>query len=257
MESSTAPTEPSIFARVRPAYQQVADQLLGAILRGDLGPGHRLPTEVELAKTFGVSRATVREALRSLASQDLIYSVRGAGGGTFIAETNFDRIEIYLETSLGLLSGSGALSTDELLDMREVLEIHAVRLAAARRTPEHLELLQRSIDEEKQDLQVATRLRLTQTFHETILDAAGSRLLGALTPPMVRLIHARFREGVPDKVPWPNLDGDHEEILARISDGDAAGAAKAMHDHLQRMWAAATGAPDTGGAHEHAGGYED
>lgn len=253
MDKPGAPADASVFERVRPAYQQVADQLQGAILRGDLGPGDRLPNEVDLAGTFGVSRATVREALRSLASQDLIYSQRGAGGGTFIAETNFDRIQVYLETSLGLLSGSGAMRAEELLDMRELLEVHAVRLAARRRTQEHLERLRESIELEKQESQVASRLRFTQSFHETVLEAAGNRLLGVLTPPMVRVVHARFREGVPSSVPWPNLDGDHEEILGCIVEGDAAGAALAMRDHLRRMWEVAAGAPNMDGPLSDAG----
>ena len=63
--------------RVRPAYQQVADQLLARVLDGSLAAGDRLPAEGELAVAFGVSRSTVREAFRVLASRDLITTVRG------------------------------------------------------------------------------------------------------------------------------------------------------------------------------------
>jgi GntR family transcriptional repressor for pyruvate dehydrogenase complex len=65
---------------VKTAYQQVADQLRSLILGGDLSPGDRLPPESELIELFGVSRGTVREALRALASQGLITTSRGATG---------------------------------------------------------------------------------------------------------------------------------------------------------------------------------
>ena len=69
--------------RVQPAYQQVADQLRDRILDGSVAAGDRLPTEVELSEIFGVSRSTVREALRVLASRGLIRTTRGTTGGTF------------------------------------------------------------------------------------------------------------------------------------------------------------------------------
>ncbi len=68
--------------RRRPkAYEEVADTLLARIARGQLSDGDRLPGEIGLADEFGVSRATIREALRLLGAQDLIHTSKGAGGG--------------------------------------------------------------------------------------------------------------------------------------------------------------------------------
>jgi DNA-binding FadR family transcriptional regulator len=230
------PEPSSAFERIRPAYQQIADQIQGAVIRGDLKPGDRLPTEVELGTNFGVSRGTVREALRQLASFNLIYSVRGAGGGTFIADSDHGRISNYLETNLSLMTGSGSMSSDDVVEIRDLLEIRAAHLAALRRTPEHLERLRDAIDREKSEARKVPRLELTQRFHEVLLEASGNALLGLLTPPVVRVIHARFREDVPTAASWPDLDGDHERILACVAAGDAVGASEAMRDHLQRMW---------------------
>jgi len=63
--------------RVRKSYEQVADQLRELIVTGELPQGGRLPTETELARSLGVSRATVREALRLLAAQGLVRTAKG------------------------------------------------------------------------------------------------------------------------------------------------------------------------------------
>src|SRR6185437_1079062 len=64
------------------AYEQVAGVLHGRVVAGELEPGSRLPTEAMLATEFGVSRATVREALRQLDAQSLIRTSKGATGGS-------------------------------------------------------------------------------------------------------------------------------------------------------------------------------
>ena len=78
--------------RVRKAYEQVYDQLRDWIIRGDLSRGARLPSEAVLAREFGVSRGTVREALRVLAAQNLIRTAKGAGGGSFVTLPTVDHI---------------------------------------------------------------------------------------------------------------------------------------------------------------------
>ena len=66
--------------RVRKAYEQVHEQLRDLIMKGDLARGQRLPNEATLAREFGVSRGTVREALRVLAAENLIRTRRAPAG---------------------------------------------------------------------------------------------------------------------------------------------------------------------------------
>ena len=82
--------------RVRKAYEQVADQLRELIMTGELAPGERLPNEALLAREFGVSRATVREALRVLAAQNLLRTAKGAGGGSYVTIPTVDHISEFL-----------------------------------------------------------------------------------------------------------------------------------------------------------------
>lgn len=125
-------TPPLTVGRLRPAYEQVAAQISDLILQGALAPGERLPAESELAATFGVSRGTVREALRALASRNLVHAVRGANGGTFVGRSDPAALSEYLQTGVGLLSGT-AIKVKELLEARQHLEVPAARLAAERR----------------------------------------------------------------------------------------------------------------------------
>ena len=71
------------------AYEVVAARLRSEILEGARPPGARLSNEMVLAEEFGVSRATIREALRLLGAENLIRTAKGAGGGSFVARLSF------------------------------------------------------------------------------------------------------------------------------------------------------------------------
>src|SRR5919106_735249 len=162
---------PLAVAKVRPGYQQVADQLRELILEGRINAGERLPTESELTEMFGASRSTVREALRILSSQNLIVTARGAGGGTFVSRPEPRYVSDFLEASFGLLSDSEHLTVAHLLEAREILEVPAAGLAAVRRTDEHLTAL-RSCFPARGDASRAHLFEGNLLFHITIVEAA-------------------------------------------------------------------------------------
>lgn len=222
-------------SRIRPAYQQVADQLRELIVSGALSPGDQLPVEAELLSVFGVSRSTIREALRLLSSHNLIYTRRGVTGGTFVAETNPEIISDFLETSIGLLSGNRGITADELLEARDLLEVPAARLAALRRTEAHLSEMRIAIAEEQAETERGLRFEHHHRFHSVLLDAAGNRLVDLMTVPIFRVIRSRFLQDQPARSFWKQVDDDHGDILRCIEAGNADGAADAMHAHLARL----------------------
>jgi GntR family transcriptional repressor for pyruvate dehydrogenase complex len=113
----------------KPLYLQVAEQIREAILRGDLAPGARLPTERELGDTFGVSRASVREALRSLQAHGLISGAgRIAPGRTVVTLGELDSLQ---EAVVRLLTLQRVPFAD-LVELRTTVEAAAVRRAADR-----------------------------------------------------------------------------------------------------------------------------
>lgn len=221
--------------KLRPAYQQVADQLRELILTGALATGDRLPTEAELTANFGVSRSTVREALRLLASQGLITTLRGTTGGTFVAQVRADEVSQYLEASIGLMSGSDEMSVAEMLEARELLEVPVARLAAERREQSHLDGLRAALEREKGSRGRGVKFVEHRTFHTVISEAAGNGLLVMMIEPVFRVLQSRFlKPAVPDEF-WAQVDCDHEEILDAIEKGDGAASALAMQEHLRRL----------------------
>ena len=245
--SGSGEVAPIVVARIRPAYQQVADQLREQIVSGVLRPGDRLPVEGELASVFGVSRSTVREALRALASQGFTYTKRGVAGGTFISRSDPEGFREAIETRIALMAGDDEMGLAELLEMRLVLEVPAARLAAVRRTAEQLDAMRSAIENEKADpLPRAGRFAAQRPFHEIVFEASGNRLLSVLGALFlgawrVRATQFRFSGAVLELI-----DHDHVELLELIEAGDAEGAAQSMADHLTRLNAIFTYSEDTG-----------
>ena len=219
--------------RTKPAYQQVAAQLREWVLSGDLAPGERLPNESQLSEVFGVSRSTVREALRWLSSQGLITTLRGVTGGSFVAHPQPGEVSEYLEASVGLLSGAQVVSVAELLEARALLEVPAARLAAERHDAEHLRALHDAVEEEDRALDAGFEGH--RGVHTAVLDAAGNGLLAIMTTPLFAVLRTRFLRDLAPPAFWKEVCDDHRLLVERIADRDADGAAAAMHAHLDHL----------------------
>ena len=220
--------------RAQPAYRQLADRLLALIVSGALRPGDRLPSESELGAQFGVSRSTVREALRALSSRDLVTTTRGTAGGTFVNRMQAKQVSEYLESSLGLMSG-GDLGLQEILEARELLEVPAAGLAAARRTDEHLAQLQHLAAADHGHRERGVSFTENRDFHQAVLAAAQNTLVGLMTEPVFGILQGRLLEPSLDAAAWEAVSTDHQLITDRVAAGDVPGAQDAMRGHLQRL----------------------
>ena len=218
---------------IRPAYEQVAKQIREAILEGRLQPGERLPVELELTRMFGVSRSTVREALRTLTSQNLITTTRGVTGGSYVAHPDPEKVTRYLETIITLLSDVDELTVDELTEVRQILEVPASRRAAEDPTPQFLEELRQTLEGAHGDgIAAFDRSRI---FHELLLGAGGNRLIELMAGPVFNVLRTRaVRRGI-GKEFWVSVDGEHVAIYEAVAAGDGDAAAAAMESHLIRL----------------------
>ncbi|MEV0973536.1 FadR/GntR family transcriptional regulator [Microtetraspora glauca] len=215
-----------------PAYQDLADRLREQILAGELQPGDRLPVEPELCAIYGVSRSTVREALRVLSSERLLVTRRGVAGGSFVVHPEPEHISSYLRSSLALFTDSGSVAN--LLEVRGLLEVPAAGLAAARRTPEQLDALRRTLFDPGR-LSGEHTYAANRQFHKALLEAAGNPLLDAVAAPVFGVLEGRFARNEADDGFWDRVDKDHREIYACVEAGDSRGAERAQSEHLEHL----------------------
>ncbi len=217
---------------VRRPRQQVEHQLREAILASEFAHGDRLPTEADLAESFGVSRSTVREALRSLVAEGLITKARGSSGGSFVQSPDHDSLRVLLSDTMGTILSLGAVSFDDVSTVRDMLEVPAARFAAAHRSTEDLDALADVLERQRTTtVQDPLVPELDVSFHGAIAAASGNRALSAFvsalhrtTQPVtfLRLGPAEGRETVLQ----------HMAIFDAIRDQDVDGAAAAMSTHL-------------------------
>ena len=217
-----------------PAYQALADALRAQITSGRLRPGDRLPTEPQLCRSAGVSRSTVREALRLLASEHLVVTARGVAGGSFVVHPSPAQLADGLCVGVRLWQTTAAVGLAELLEVRAMVEVPATRLAAQRRTERHLEALASTLfDPRTADLD--EMLAAHRGFHTAIAAASGNPLLELVTLPLHafddphRMIEPLGREF------WIRVDADHRAILAAVNAQRPEQAQVAAEEHLREL----------------------
>lgn len=140
-------------------FDQLYAALETAILSRTLNPGDKLPPERTLGDTHGVSRPTVREALRALEQRGLIEIRQGAAGGAFVKAVGTGK----LATTLADLLCQGGVSYRQLLEFRESIEISVVGYAAERAAPEDIRMLHARLAE-GQALARAGRIKSPQFY---------------------------------------------------------------------------------------------
>ena len=158
--------------------KQIADAIRRLIVEGQLVVDQRLPGETELAARFGVSRPTVREALKRLAAQNLIRTRRGPTGGSFVNRMSWNEAHDSLVTTATLLVGMNELDIDEVVEARFTLEQACLEPAARRREPAHLAAMREEITLQRQaNLSDEDFCASDVRFHRALVDSAGNVLL--------------------------------------------------------------------------------
>lgn len=181
---------------------------------------------------FSVSRPTVREALRVVASQHLVETTRGATGGTFIVVPDSEDLVESLSIGIDLLASGRELTVAQMLEARELLEVPAVSLAAERATSEDLDLIALSFDPTTQPSGDGVELMSNWTFHSLVVRAAHNPLLELMAEPIFGVLQSRFSSNRASTRHRSRVRGDHGAIADAIRAGDDVGAAEAMRSHL-------------------------
>jgi GntR family transcriptional repressor for pyruvate dehydrogenase complex len=184
-----------------------------------------------LAGEFGVSRATVREALRLLAAQNLIRTAKGAGGGSYVTQPSVGHLSESLRSGLNLLAGAQDVTLEELLEARELLEVPAARLAARRRRDEDVQRLRATIPAGIGGPQ--EEFTYNEEFHSVVLEASGNALLVIAAQPIFTVLQTNLARSALARRFYRAVHDHHRVIAGAIEAGDARAAEREMRDHLQ------------------------
>ncbi|GAA3721499.1 DNA-binding FadR family transcriptional regulator [Spinactinospora alkalitolerans] len=230
-----------MFERVHPvrAYERIVEQIESAVFEGRLAPGDRLPSERMLSEQFGVSRGTVREALRVLRSRGLVDSRHGDRGGPVVLPFTTDALKDAL-SSLALVEG---LSLGELLQFRMLTEGCANQLAAVLRTEAELARLEESISAMEAALARghAAFSAADMAFHDLVAEIAGNRLLRisdeVVRSVVLRLMATKIEQAPNSEAQMRDSVRRHRLVLDAVAAGDSAGAAALARRHLFEYYA--------------------
>ena len=232
------------------AYESIAVLLRERIIGGELASGDRLPNELVLAEEYGVSRATVREALRLLTAQDIIRTSKGAGGGSYVRVPRVDRINDFLQSSIDLLSVADHVTIDELLEARALLEVPAARLAAERRSEQDLESLRAAIPPGSAHLDLGETFVQNREFHTVVLRTCGNALLAIAAEPIFGVLMRNVARSTFTPRFNRRIGEQHLGITTAIEAADSDRAGELMFDHLEflrpvyaKAWRRATRRP--------------
>jgi GntR family transcriptional regulator, transcriptional repressor for pyruvate dehydrogenase complex len=217
----------------RKTYEQIVAYIRDTISSGQLRPGDRLPPETDLARSLGVSRPTVREALKVLEALNVLESSTGPTGGTFVRPLDGAGVAEYLTDSITLLMDVEELTLEELWAAREAIETRAVGMAAVRRTEQDLATMRRIIEsDERKDFELYFP---DITFHRTIADASKNRLLSLFMLSIHRTIRTLAERYILPEAKEIS-QSQHRLLYESILGRDEELAKMRMKEHLQMAY---------------------
>ena len=214
--------------RTQKASERTAQEIVRDIVQGELTSGDRLPMESAMVEQYGVSRTSLREALRLLEVQGLISLKPGPGGGPVVGtvEPSF-----LARTAALYFHLSGAVYAD-VMQAQVQLEAVCARLAAANPAAEETmrPWLQQTLPDD-----LARYRDLTIGFHGVVYELADNPVLSLLTQAVTHIVTRHVIMTMDPVDLRPVIVDEHAELAGVIAAGDADGAERLMAEHFQRQ----------------------
>lgn len=236
------------FARRELLHQATQDRVKQFIIKHGFQQGDPLPAEAELARTLGISRPSLREAMRSLQTLGVVETRHGAG--TFVGRFSFESLTAGLAFQIRIGGEDErriARDLHELVAIREVLETGLVSRLAGTYTPETLTALY-VLTAEMEKLTAEGEMFSAQDwrFHDMLYRHTGNVLLLDLLGSFWGVFD-RVRQAIPAPEQLQNTARHHREIVDALAagDGEAAGCAMATHFSGILRWISERGGDDT------------
>lgn len=236
------------FQPVQPvrAYQRIVEQIEEALVRGDLAPGQRLPSERELVTQFAVSRSTVREALRVLESNGVVRSRPGDPNGPEILPFSAGP----LRKQLTRLARVDELTLSELIAFRMIMDGAAIQLASRLRTPEQLVEMEQTLvamrEAIEEDFEAFSEADVA--FHDAVARISRNSLIQTCNE-VVRgvvlgLIADKVTHAANSRALMLESLQHHAEVVEAIRAGGGHAAARIARQNLYDYYASYVPAPE-------------
>lgn len=214
------------------AFEAIATQIRAELAAGRLGLGSRLPSERALAELFGVSRNTLREALRSLEHAGLLQLHKGATGGAFIAQRSGDAVATGLQDLFSL----GAIQPAQLTEARIWLEAVVVREACRRATADDIAELRRNVEltaaaQAAGDFPLRAEKNLE--FHRILARMTGNPIMVVVVNGVLDVLRQFIR--TIGEYPNRHVVPSRRRFIAFLEAGDADAAVAEMQRSLERL----------------------
>jgi GntR family transcriptional repressor for pyruvate dehydrogenase complex len=198
------------------------------IFWGELGPGDRLPPATELAARLGISRVTLRLALRSLESTGYLVTTRGAHGGSRVSGVR------ALQRCWDQWMTDHLNELDDIFELRTTVESRLAALAAERRTAAELEDIERALQQERDNRRRASLFQADAGIHRSIARASHSPRLAVAMNAVRADLFLPVDQDLLDSTE-DDVFATHEQIVAAIREKDAELAAAAAAAHVERV----------------------
>jgi len=214
------------------AFDDISHQIRESMASGALKPGSRLPPERSLAAKFGVSRNTLREALRSLENSGVLKLQRGAHAGAYVKESSGEGVATGLLDMYKL----GGLSPSQLTEARILIETSLVRAACTNCTAVDVQALRDNLADamlfDKEE-RVQERIAANLEFHRLLARATHNPLLVTLMEAILDVMQVFVRSIGPYEA--PSIFSSRHRFIALLENRDAEGAAAEMEKSLRRL----------------------
>lgn len=211
--------------------ERIVMQIRELIADGKLKTGDKLPPERELAGIFNVSRTSVREAIKTLATMGLVEIKKGHG--VFIRQATLDSIISNVADAL-IVSKE---EIKQLFEIRKVLETQAAAWAAERATDEEIKEILQIIQEVKslKKLDLSLAMEYDARFHDKIIMASHNSVLLKMMSGLFDVLEkARTQTAIIPGRAAKSIN-DHEAIASAIARRDAKSASEAMYAHIESV----------------------
>jgi len=218
--------------RPRRGFEAVCDQIRQQVARGELYPGDRLPNEREMADRLEVSRAVVREAIRSLESLGMVETRQGVNGGVYVRGST----PLGITQAMSDMVALSRMPIGIITETRIELTCMAIRLACRRATEAELDAIQADIDFHAELFRIGSGTRNARSlgeFYRLIARATHNEMIVALVDSVsevMRMLLARI-----DPRPHPDMVKVRRKVLRHIRAHDAEKACAALTVHLRHL----------------------